>query len=256
MPAPVLGRPRPLRSQVARIAASRPAVLTAVAILGLSQATPALALGQVKFSASVDSDYRYRGVSRSQSRPALTLGVGYDRPSGVYVGASAITSDTIRAGFKRVGDVEYAGFAWRDATGRSWDIGVNNHHLEVYGATHRTLTYNDVYVGLAKNDLSGHVYYSPNYFAPGVRAAYFDFNATVRRGDAWRLLGHVGLLTPLGGGAPSANPRRDRLDIRAGVARSFSKGEVRLTWTAATPRPKPESTTSRPGLVLGASVYF
>ena len=49
---------------------------------------------------------------------------------------------------------------------------------------------------------------------------------------------------------------QDRLDLRTGIARTLPKGEVRLTWTGAWPRPRPETPQSRSGLVLGASVYF
>lgn len=234
--------------------ARRTALAAAAALLMTGSAPPALA--QVKLSASLDSDYRYRGTSRSGSRPTLSFSAGYDHPSGAYVGATAITADTVRAGVQLVSAIEYAGYARRDSAGRSWDIGVNNHNIEVYGATHRSLTYNDVYVGVAKNDVSAHVYYSPNYFATGARTAYFDLNATVPRGNAWNLLGHVGFLKPLGGGPANAAPRRDRIDVRAGVARTFQNSEVRLTWTAVSPRPRPETPQSRPGLVLGASVYF
>src|SRR5439155_7805223 len=47
------------------------------------------ALGQVSGSASLVSDYRFRGVSLSQEKPALQLNVLYDDQSGWYAGAFA-----------------------------------------------------------------------------------------------------------------------------------------------------------------------
>ena len=50
-------------------------------------ASPAAA--QVGVSASLLTDYLYRGVSLSDGRPAASLTLSYDHPSGAYGGLTA-----------------------------------------------------------------------------------------------------------------------------------------------------------------------
>jgi uncharacterized protein (TIGR02001 family) len=47
---------------------------------------------QISGTASVLSDYRYRGITLSGKKPAAQLGVTYDDPLGWYVGAFGSTT--------------------------------------------------------------------------------------------------------------------------------------------------------------------
>src|ERR1700683_5298977 len=62
--------------------------------LFLGLAVPATALAQLVGTAVVESQYRSRGVALTDGKPDLRLGVSYDHPRGVYVGASLIGGET------------------------------------------------------------------------------------------------------------------------------------------------------------------
>jgi uncharacterized protein (TIGR02001 family) len=216
-------------------------------------AAPAKA--QVSASASLESDYRFRGVSLSDSRPALTVSVAYDHASGAYLGASAIAQDTAHAGAQMLGYVEYIGFATPKHLGVSWDFGLNNENLTAYADKEYVLHYTEAYVGVTSSNLSAHLYYSPNYLRSGASILYADIDGALRPAARWRLFGHVGVMTPTGAADAQTN-RRERYDLRAGVAREFQRCEVDLAWTAASPDPMNPALPSRPALVVSASYFF
>ncbi len=56
--------------------------------LALSLARPAHA--QFSGAVSLQSDYRYRGISLTERQPVVSLDLAYDHASGAYAGASAI----------------------------------------------------------------------------------------------------------------------------------------------------------------------
>ena len=234
----------------------RAAGLAAIAALLLA-GIGAPALAQVGASLSLASDYRVRGLSLSNRKPALSLNLSYDAASGVYFGASAIGADTAHAGLQAIGYQAYVGYAAHTASGPDWDIGVSNASFTEYFRRRYALTYSEVYAGLSKGDLSAHVYYSPDYLEEGVASLYVDVNGAVRPSARWRLFGHAGVLTPLGahGGAQIRNPQ---FDLRAGVATTFRRCEFQLAWTHAGPNADypAEHTQVRDALVLSATYNF
>jgi hypothetical protein len=56
-------------------------------LASLCVATPAAA--QVAIEAVIQTDYRVRGYSVSDSKPAAAVSLNYDHPSGIYLGAAA-----------------------------------------------------------------------------------------------------------------------------------------------------------------------
>jgi uncharacterized protein (TIGR02001 family) len=221
-----------------------------LAIAFLSPQAPAHA--QVRASAALDSDYRFRGVSISGGRPALGASATYDAANGVYFGGSASVRDTTHGGLKLFSDVEYIGYAARLTTGPSWDVGVRSQQITFYADQDRSVRYTELYAGLSGTNLSAHLYYSPDYFAKSASTAYVEVDGTMRPAENWRLFGHAGVLTPLGG----QRSRRERYDLKAGVARDFKAFELHLAWTAAFPESQPETVQSRPAVVAGANVFF
>jgi uncharacterized protein (TIGR02001 family) len=213
---------------------------------------PVAARAQISVTASLDSEYRYRGVSVSDGHPALTLALAYDHNSGIYLGGSAVATATSQAGVQLLGHIEYVGYAWRNGAGPSWDVGVNNEDLSLPSDPRYALRYTEVYVGVIGRNLSAHLHYSPNYLRPGEGALYADVDGAVRLADVWRLFGRVGVLTPLNGAAD----RRERYDLRAGIAREFKRCELRLAWTAVFPQRPPQIAANRPAVVVGASYFF
>jgi uncharacterized protein (TIGR02001 family) len=225
----------------------------ALTMLPLCLATPAKA--QFSASASLASDYRFRGVSLSDRRPVLTVSLAYDHGSGAYGGVSVIGLDTAHEGVEMLGNIEYIGYATRKTMGVSWDLGVHNENLTAYADKKYVLRYTELYAGLTSNNISTHLYYSPNYLKAGASILYADLDGALRPAAQWRLFGHVGVQTPLG--PPDIQPnRRERYDLRAGIAREFQRCEVDLAWTATSPAPANQALPSRAGLVLSASYFF
>lgn len=222
-------------------------------VLGLVCDHAAWAQGQLGGAISVDSDYRLRGVSLTDNRPALSASLTYDHASGAYAGASVVTHGITDAGGGLLGHMEYVGYAVRGRDGYDWDVGVSNQDFTPYGPQRLHLRYSEAYVGVSKGDLSARLYYSPNYLRSWGTTAYLDLNAVVHPAPNWRLSGHAGALTPAGGGNGSV---RTRYDLRLGVARDLRAGEVRANFTTAFPSPQALSSRTGPAVVVGGSVFF
>jgi uncharacterized protein (TIGR02001 family) len=228
---------------------------TATLVLLARPAGPASA--QVAVSATVDSDYRQRGVSFSNGRPAASLTLAYDHASSLYLGGSAIAEATDRAGPEMLGDIVYAGYAGRLNAVTSWDAGVSNERVAIWVDRPYRFDYTEIYAGLTRGDVSAHVYFSPGYLGGGPPTLYAELNGAVRPAAHWRVFGHAGVLTPLEGrGGEYAS--RSRLDARAGVARELGKFEIRLAWTTITPALEfpPGYLQARNALVLSAGYAF
>lgn len=169
-------------------------------------------------SLAVASDYRYRGVSLSDERPVVSLDLAGDFANGVYLGASALGVWTAHSGFRALGLQEYAGYARRLNSDLTGDIGLTNaNYTDAYAG--RAATRNqEVYVGLSGHGITGRLFYSPNYFNFGYPTLYGELNGVVRPGPGWRLNGHVGVLTRVGGDRAE---ERTNVDWRLGVAKEL-----------------------------------
>jgi uncharacterized protein (TIGR02001 family) len=213
------------------------------------------AKAQISASASLVSDYRFRGISLSDGQPALTVSLAYDHSSGAYAGVSLIGQDTAHDGARMLGNIEYIGYATRKSMGLSWDVGIHNENLTAYADKKYVLHYTELYAGMTSNNFSTHLYYSPNYLKAGAITLYADLDGALRPASQWRLFGHVGVQTPLG--PPDIQPnRRERYDFRAGIAREFQRCEVDLAWATTSLTPANQVLPSRAGLVLSVSYFF
>jgi uncharacterized protein (TIGR02001 family) len=220
-----------------------PAALAAISALWTSPAADA----QVAVSLSLDTDYRHRGVSLSDSRPTVTLNLSYDQASGVYAGLSAIGADASDDDFGLLGQVGYVGYARRVGVDTVLDIGATS---SKFSRSSRSTEYSDFYLGVLDKNVAFHVHYSPNYFDLGRDALYSDLNLFFSPAAGWRLSGHAGWLDYLGDGPIALN---DRSDFRVAVARAFQSSELRLGVSNSEPAlPRQEQTT----LILGASYFF
>lgn len=231
------------------------ALAAALSLVSLSLSAPALA--QIGLAASVDSDDRFRGVSLSDERPILGLQVSYDHPEGVYAGANFIAVDTAHEGLQALGHVAYLGYARRSGTGPTWDIGVTNAELRNYAIGRHSINYSEAYAGILTEHISARIFYSPGYFGGKLRTVYAELNGAVRPAPDWRLFGHMGVLTPVGGWAPPG-ARGERYDLSAGLARQLGAYELRLAWTSAIAQPTYAGSPrqSHDALVVGASRAF
>ncbi len=219
---------------------------TVVAALMLA-AAPAMA--QISSSLSIDSDYRYRGISLSNARPAVRLNLAYDPAGGAYGGVSLIGTradsyDTIGVSY-----IGYAGYVWQTRQGPAWEAGIADTHI------HDTFDYryNEVYGGVITQAFTARIYYAPHYYGSRTRTVYSEFDTGKRLSPDWRAFLHAGVLTPLNG-----LRRRERYDLQAGLAVSISHYELRAAWSRTIPAPvyfarRPDDGDA---LVLSASCFF
>jgi len=232
-------------------AASRAALLPLLATLGLAPGARA----QVAASVTVATNYLYRGVSLSDGQPSLDLAFAYDDKSGFYAGGALIGEVTRHQGAEGLGHLEYLGYAYRLKDGSTLDLGVNNLNYRSYGYPYSgDADATEVYAGWVRGPLNYYLHYSPNYFQPGARVLYGEVNGAIRLPSPFRLFGHAGVLTPLGGGYDS----KERYDLRAGVEVGFRRGQAQLAWTTAQPtRTYLDGPAQGRGvLVLGLTWFF
>jgi hypothetical protein len=228
-------------------------LLGAGAAVGLGLAGPAHA--QLSGSLSLQNDYRIRGASVSEKRPAAALTLSDDLSNGVYFGASIVVGDTRDDGVEILGHTEYVGYAHRNLSGLTWEVGADNVDFEIYPAPTFHLSYSEAYVGLSNGNVSGRLYVSPNYLQDGLTIAYLDLTAVARPNDDWRFSGHLGFFEPLAGNARTP-VRKDRWDVRVDVIRRLGPAEINLGWTSAFPAAFPAPWRSSAGVLAGVLLFF
>lgn len=201
--------------------------LLAWAAAGLLLSCPARA----QFSASVaaDSDYRFRGVSLSASKPTARLSANIDAASGWYVGASAAQAE-VSQGEPYAQLVGYGGYATPMVAGRGFEFGASYSHF----VSNRQYDFGEAYAGLLWERWSLRLNYSPDYFGRHVRTAYLDASGHLPLNDMARLFGHVGLLAPLaGGGSGGTGSTGARADLRVGMGWALRDVDLQIAWTVA-----------------------
>lgn len=81
----------------------------------------------LSFNVSIDSDYRYRGISQTKGKPALSLGADYAFPNGWYVGTWVSTLSSLNDDSQEnLGPLEidfYGGYRFNLGS-VEWDMGI------------------------------------------------------------------------------------------------------------------------------------
>lgn len=178
----------------------------------------ASAAGQTSFSASLMSDYRYRGVSLSGERAAASLSVNRDFASGLYAGL-ALANARMRYTQVRAQTVAYAGLARRAGDVLSWDVGAAD--IRYPGGA--KYNYQEVYVGLSAERVSARVSVSPHYVGVGGRSVYTEVNGSLPLRANVDLFGHAGYL----------HRNEARTDFRVGVSAALDAWTVQLAYVAS-----------------------
>jgi uncharacterized protein (TIGR02001 family) len=194
-------------------------------------------------TAAVNSEFVARGMSLSRGRPAPQLRLDLDA-GGWYAGVLAARLRYAYA-HARAQVLAYAGYAQKLPSGLSWEAGALESTLG--GSAYR---YHELYAGLAGDRLAGRVYYSPSYYgvAPTV---YAELNGSSPLRDGLALIGHLGLLHPLGSAEDEA---RRRIDLRVAVSLDSGNWNLQLALLANLPRRRgPEAPRA---LQLSASYGF
>ena len=175
------------------------------------------ASAQASFSASLTSDYRYRGMSLSAEQAAPGVAVNLDTSSGLYTGASLVRARFLSTPVD-LQLMAYAGYARRIGANASWDAGITETRYS--GA--RRYNYREAYAGVSNDRFSARVYVSPHYFGIGTRSVYAEVNGSHPLTDNLDLVGHVGhLLRPT-----------SRTDVRVGLNAALDEWTVQLAWVA------------------------
>lgn len=181
-------------------------------------------IAQFSGDATLVSDYRYRGVSLSQGNAEPQIGVAYDSPAGWYAGglaSGAKLADTVTEQI-----VAYGGYTRRISDTVSWDAGATNSSF----ARASYYDFAEAYVGLASENLSGRVYYSPSYFSQKTHTVYAEINASYLLRENIHLLGHLGELHPVAGGDVPPSALSSRYDARLGVSARFADWVAQVAW--------------------------
>jgi uncharacterized protein (TIGR02001 family) len=149
----------------------------------------------VSFNVGATSDYRYRGISQSRRKPAVSAGVDYSHASGLYVGTwlSSIKWIKDAGGDSSLEWDVYGGYKGT-AGPLGYDVGVlryqypNNslavsaNTTELYGALSYsvfTAKYSHSVTNLFGFDDSKH-------------SGYLDLSANLDLGNGWSVVPHVG----------------------------------------------------------------
>jgi uncharacterized protein (TIGR02001 family) len=209
---------------------------------------------QFSGSASLVSDYRYRGVSLSHNKPAAQLAVTYDDASGWYGGAFASTVQLFYPSTE-LQLISFVGYAKRMPSGVTWEAGGD--YSVVTGPL--SYSYPEVFLGVASDNLSARLYYAPRYFGQDSEVIYGEVNAAQPLLDNVRLVAHGGALLNSIQGGYAQRPEHRVFDASVGVAVDFDHFNVQLSWvgisSASTPYPVTTS-RSKNGVVLILSRSF
>ena len=136
---------------------TRSACVCAAALVSLFLASRAVA--QLSGSIALISDYRFRGVSLSEKRPAAQIAFAYDHPQGGYAGV-LISSVQFPDQSRRALFLPYAGYVQTRA-GFNWETGAA--YYQSIGNT--DYDYPEIYFGISSHRVSARIYYAHDYFA-------------------------------------------------------------------------------------------
>ena len=188
---------------------------------------------------SLASDYRFRGISQTDKRPAFSGGFDVAHSSGFYIGNwnSNIDND-----FYNGANVEmdfYGGFKYPvgDVT---LDVGAYYYYYPGSGRRNtRTIDNKEVYVGASYGPVSAKLYYPiGDFFSAqknlGGKSAdgsyYLDISGAYDLGNGFGLIGHYGFQKLEGAakltGIGSTKAQKDYSDWKLGVTYTFSNGFV------------------------------
>ena len=176
--------------------------LTAAPTLSFAEGSP------LSFNAALSSDYRYRGISQTRLKPAVSAGVDYALPNGFYVGAWGSTIKWIK---DANGDANleldlYGGYKGELSKGVGFDVGLLQYIYPSAKTTDWDAAYKDpntteIYGALTTGPFTGKLSYAltnlfGNYDFDNSRSSkgsfYFDLSAGFDVGSGVTLTPHLG----------------------------------------------------------------
>jgi uncharacterized protein (TIGR02001 family) len=211
-------------------------------------------LAQVSGSASLLSNYRYRGVSLSDNGPAAQLALAYDHMSGWYGGAFTSTVQIGSPTSRELQAVAFGGYASRMPSGLSFEAGAD--YSAFTGG--QSYNYGEVYAGIATDKVSTRLYYAPRYFGQS-DVIYGEINGSQELFDRVRLIAHGGVLRNSSQYSYGRPADRHVYDASVGVIIDFDHFSAQLSWVGISSRNTPYPTVasgSKNGAVLILSLSF
>ena len=181
---------------------------------------------QLSGSVALVSDYRYRGVTLSQNKPAAQLTVAYDDAQHWYAGAFVSTAGLAASANRELHAIPFVGYAWRTRSGVTWDVGVD--YSTFTGP--QSYDYPEVYGGVAFENISARVYYARRYLGESSDAIYGEVNGAHPIIDRVRLLVHAGVLHTNGRDPYRAWTGCCIFDARVGVGIDFDPFHIEVSW--------------------------
>jgi uncharacterized protein (TIGR02001 family) len=200
--------------------------LRGAAILVFFWLLPSEAGAQISGTASVVSDYRYRGFTLSDQKPAAQIGFTYDDPLGWYAGAFGSTVRLAAPAGPNFQAIAFGGFASRLASGITLEAGGD--YSAFTGAAYDD--YGEIFVGAATENLSARIYYSPRYFGQSSNSVYGEINVSQTVVGSVRLLAHVGFLRTRYEGIYRTSYEQHIVDGRIGLGVDLDPFHVELAW--------------------------
>ena len=172
-------------------------------------------------SMTVVNDYRFRGYSQTNFKPAVQVGIELAHDSGFYIGnwnsnVGWTTGTSIEMDF-------YGG--WRgEYEGVGLDVGVLQY---AYPGADMAVSPNtfELYAGVSKGPVSFKVSYSPtNWFgyADSKNSWYFDGSGSFDLGEGWAIGVHAGYQILQNVADANGNKVNGYFDYKAGISKDIS----------------------------------
>jgi uncharacterized protein (TIGR02001 family) len=218
------------------------------------------ARAQVDGSVAAVSDYRFRGVSLSDKKPALQGQIDWNGDSGVFAGMFV---STVRLGSN--GDnpglsfQPFVGYSAPLSSTWSWSVGVAG-YLFTGAVSGGSPDYAELFARLGSEKLQFGAYLSNDYAGTGAPSAYFSASTSRSLTDTVSLIAHVGLLVT-GTADPYHSGYSDtrQFDGRVGVVFDLRHVVLEVSVVGATSESTECKSSARPcspGLVIGVRKNF
>ena len=220
----------------------------------------ASAQAQIDGSAAAVSDYRFRGVSLSDKKPALQGQIAWTGGSGVFAGMFV---STVRLGSNGnnpgLSLQPFGGYTAPISSTWSWSAGLAGYLFtgEISGGSPH---YAEVFARLGSENLQFGVYLSNDYAGTGAPSAYVSASASRSLTDTVSVVAQVGWLVT-GPADPYHSTYNDtqQFDARIGVVFDFRQVVLEVSVVGATSDSSECKGSARlcsPGLVVGIRKNF
>lgn len=198
---------------------------------------------------AAESDYRFRGVSLSDSKPGLHATLNVDAPGGAYGGVS-LTRAALTPAERYTQVLGYAGWVTPAGGGRHVEIGASFAHF----VGNASYDYAEAFFGLLAERWQLRAYVAPDYFGRDTATLYVEGNLQHPLGEQLRAFGHLGTLLVLH--APDGTDKSTRADVRVGLGWTQRHWDLQIAGSAVTPGgPYPAQYRGRRSTVIVSVAY-